>query len=195
MRIVTGSLKGRSIPFNPRRQGEIRVTPARLKEAVFSMLGPLEGRSFLDLCAGSGQIALEAYSRGARVTACEPDGRRYRMLRGLLRNWGVDGRLQLSNRKAQALIFQADGRYDGVYVDPPYEAALGGRPLSLALAEQLALSGMIGRGGMMFVQHPGGLDLPGSLGSLSLERRRRFGDSAVSVYVAAAADGPGSQEG
>ena len=195
MRIVTGSLKGRSIPFNPRRHGEIRVTSARLKEAVFSMLGPLAGRSFLDLCAGSGQIALEAYSRGARVTACEPDGRRCRMLRELLRAWGIDERLQLSNRKAQALISRADGRYDGVYVDPPYEATLGERPMSLALAERLALSGMLGSGGMMFVQHPGGLHLPEALDSLRLERRRRFGDSAVSVYAAAAADAPGSQEG
>ena len=195
MRIVTGSLKGRSIPFNPRRHGEIRVTSARLKEAVFSMLGPLEGRSFLDLCAGSGQIALEAYSRGGRVTACEPNGRRYRMLRELLRAWGVDGRLQLSNQKAQMLISQGGGSYDGVYVDPPYEATLGGRPLSLALAEQLALSGMLGSGGMLFVQHPGGLHLPDSLDSLRLERRRRFGDSAVSVYAPAEADGPAPREG
>ena len=195
MRIVTGSLKGRSIPFNPRRHGEIRVTSARLKEAVFSMLGPLAGRSFLDLCAGSGQIALEAYSRGARVTACEPNGRRYRMLRELLQTWGVDERLQLSNQKAQMLISQGGGSYDGVYVDPPYEAALGGRPLSLALAEQLALSGMIDSGGMMFVQHPGGLHLPDSLDSLRLERRRRFGDSAVSVYAPAQADGPAPREG
>ena len=195
MRIVTGSLKGRSIPFNPRRHGEIRLTSARLKEAVFSMLGPLEGRSFLDLCAGSGQIALEAYSRGGRVTACEPNGRRYRMLRELLRAWGVDERLQLSNQKAQMLISQGGGSYDGVYVDPPYEATLGGRPLSLALAEQLALSGMIDSGGMMFVQHPGGLHLPDSLDSLSLDRRRRFGDSAVSVYAPAEADCPAPREG
>ena len=195
MRIVTGSLKGRSIPFNPRRHGEIRVTSARLKEAVFSMLGPLEGRSFLDLCSGSGQIALEAYSRGARVTACEPDGRRYRRLRELLQAWGVDEGLQLSNQKAQWLISLGGSSYDGVYVDPPYEATLGGRPLSLALAEQLARSRMLDRGGMMFVQHPGRLHLPDSLDSLSLERRRPFGDSAVSVYVAAAADGPGSPEG
>lgn len=195
MRIVTGSLKGRSIPFNPRRHGEIRVTSARLKEAVFSMLGPLEGRSFLDLCAGSGQIALEAYSRGARVAACEPNGRRYRMLRELLQTWGVGERLQLSNQRAQMLISQGGGRYDGLYVDPPYEATLGGRPLSLALAEQLALSGMIDSGGMMFVQHPGGLHLPDSLDSLRLERRRRFGDSAVSVYAPAEADGPAPREG
>ena len=159
------------------------------------MLGPLEGRSFLDLCAGSGQIALEAYSRGARVTACEPDGRRYRMLRELLRAWGVDVRLQLSNRKAQALISHGDGRYDGVYVDPPYEATLGGRPMSLALAEQLARSRKLDSGGMMFVQHPGGLNLPDSFDSLLLDRRRRFGDSAVSVYVASDVDGPVPRKG
>ena len=194
MRIVTGSLKGRTIPFNPRRKGEIRVTGARLKEAVFSMLGPLEGRTFLDLCAGSGQIALEAYSRGAQVTACEPDGRRYRMLRELLHSWGVGQRLQLVNRKAQVLIPEGHGGYTGIYLDPPYEATLGGRPLSLALAEQLGRSRMLDSDGMVFVQHPGRLHLPEALDSLRLERRRSFGDTAVSVYVTAEPDRPGSRE-
>ena len=77
MRIVTGRLRGRTIPFSPKRHGDIRVTSGRLKEAVFDRLGScLKGLRFLDICAGSGQIALEAYSRGATVTAVEPDRRR-----------------------------------------------------------------------------------------------------------------------
>ena len=58
MRIVTGNLRGRKIPVNSSRQGDIGVTPGPLREAVFGRLGPsLEGITFLDLCAGSGQMA------------------------------------------------------------------------------------------------------------------------------------------
>ena len=129
MRIVTGSLKGRTIPFNGRKQGNIRVTPARLKEAVFSMLGPLQDQSFLDLCTGSGQMALEAYSRGANVIACDDNDKRCRILKDLLETWHVDENLQLINAKAQILIGQQNRQYVGVYIDPPYDATLSGRPL------------------------------------------------------------------
>ena len=65
MRIITGAARGRRLMT---LQGDaVRPTPERVKEALFSMLQfQLEGRRVLDLFAGSGQIGLEALSRGAR---------------------------------------------------------------------------------------------------------------------------------
>ena len=65
MRIITGTARGRRLIT---LQGEaVRPTPERVKEALFSMLQfQLEGRRVLDLFAGSGQIGLEALSRGAK---------------------------------------------------------------------------------------------------------------------------------
>ena len=86
------------------------------------MLGPdLKGRTFLDLCAGSGQMGLEALSRGASVEINEPDHLRRRQIRSLLYQWraGVAG---LHSVKAQHLIPQlaaAGRRFDIVYADPP----------------------------------------------------------------------------
>ena len=63
MRIITGSARGASLLTLP---GEAtRPTAERTKEAVFSMIQfDIEGRKVLDLFAGSGQLALEALSRG-----------------------------------------------------------------------------------------------------------------------------------
>ena len=185
MRIVTGSLKGRTIPFNGRKQGNIRVTPARLKEAVFSMLGPLQDQSFLDLCTGSGQMALEAYSRGANVIACDDNDKRCRILKDLLETWHVDENLKLINTKAQILIGQQDRQYVGIYVDPPYDATHSGRPLSIILAEQVGQKNPLDHDGMLFVQHSVRLEFPTDLDGLQAERKRNYGDTMLTTYVRA----------
>ena len=185
MRIVTGVLKGRIIPFNPNRYGGIKVTSSKLKEALFSALGGgLEGQTFLDLCAGSGQISLEAYSRGARVTVVEPDQRRLAFLRKLFAEWGVE-EAELLGLKAQSLIpqFQQQAaRFDTIYLDPPYDAQLRGAPLSISLMEQIAAADILSERGMLAVQHHKHLELPQTQGGLARTRQRVYGDTVLSQY-------------
>ena len=188
MRIVTGSLRGRNIPISPRRQGGIGVTSSRLKEAVFDRLGPsLEGVAFLDLCAGSGQMALEAYSRGARVTAVEPDRRRREALRRLMESWGVN-HLELLGGRAQTVMrkLAAEGRrFDVVYLDPPYRALHNGRPLGQVLLAAAGRVGILAADGLLLVQHPRSLDLPESPEGLQRVDARRHGTTELSEYRAA----------
>ena len=188
MRIITGALKGRVIPFTT-RHGQIRLTSSLLKEAVFSMLGPdLEGMCFLDLCAGCGQVGLEAYSRGARTAMNEPNQRRYALLQGLQREWRLEG-LELYHLKAQVLIPWLEDRgqhFDLVYVDPPYEARLNNLPLSLALLQLLGTGGLLAEGGWCFVQHQRGLELPPEAGRLQRQRQREYGQTTLSLYTGAA---------
>src|SRR5205814_10194564 len=63
MRLVAGSLRGRSL-HSPRGR-DTRPTQDRVREAVFSVLGPVQGARVLDLFSGSGALAIEAVSRGA----------------------------------------------------------------------------------------------------------------------------------
>ena len=184
MRIVTGAFRGRRIPSG-NRLGDIRLTSTRLKEAVFSMLGPdLSGRNFLDLCAGSGQMGLEALSRGAIVELNEPDRRRLTQIRSLLYEWraGVAG---LHATKAQALIPQLDTagrRFNIVYADPPYRACYCGEPLLLGLIAALGQSQLITEPGLLLVQHQTELDLPESSGRLTLTQQRGYGNTALGIY-------------
>lgn len=188
MRIITGALKGRIIPFNA-RHGQIRLTSSLLKGAVFSMLGPdLEGLGFLDLCAGCGQVGLEAYSRGARTAMNEPDKRRYALLQGLQREWRLE-ELELYHMKAQLLIpwlEDRDQRFDLVYVDPPYEAQLNNLPLSLALLQLLGAGTLVSEEGWCFIQHQRGLELPTKAGRLWRQRQRDYGQTTLSLYAAPA---------
>ena len=185
VRITTGSLRGRLIPYSPRGHGDVRVTSAKLKEALFAMLGgSLHDQTFLDVCSGSGQIALEACSRGARVTANEPDPRRHARLENLIAEWRPNG-LDLFSLKAQILIPRLDAegrRFDTIYLDPPYQATSKGQPLSVALLELLGESNLLDTAGVLMVQHSVRLDLPDASGPLILQRRRPYGDTALSLY-------------
>jgi 16S rRNA (guanine966-N2)-methyltransferase len=122
MRIVAGSRKGHGIAAPT---GVVtRPTGDRVREAVFSILGPIEGARVLDLFAGSGAMGLEALSRGAAAAVfVESDREACRVIqRNLekLRLTGADVRCQdaldaLRDEKARGR------RYDLVLADAPYE--------------------------------------------------------------------------
>jgi 16S rRNA (guanine(966)-N(2))-methyltransferase RsmD len=168
-----------------RALANIRLTSSRLKEAIFSMLGPgLQDRTFLDLCAGSGQIGLEALSRGARVTFNEPDRRRCFQLRSLLKQWRAP-RAEVHSAKAQVFIPQLrvlQRRFAVIYLDPPYHATRAARPLSVGLLEQLADGLLLDPDGLLLVQHQSSLDLPRAYARLGLVERRPYGSTALSIY-------------
>ena len=149
------------------------------------MLGAdLEGLSFLDLCAGCGQIGLEAYSRGARVTLNEPDQRRHAHLRALLQQWGLN-EIELHRVRAQSLIPRLEAQqrpFHLAYLDPPYRATLGREALSLALLRQLGRSDLIAEEGLVFVQHQKELDLPLEEGRLGRLQERPCGQTILSIY-------------
>jgi 16S rRNA (guanine966-N2)-methyltransferase len=184
VRIVAGHLRGRIIPSH-RSLSSIRLTASHLKEAVFSMLGPSLGAcAFLDLCAGSGQIGMEAHSRGARVTLNEPDQRRRAQIRDLLRAWNVDG-VSLYGAQAQALIRRLEEeqqRFDLVYVDPPYHATRDEMALSRCLLEQLGSGAILRPEAEVLVQHQAGLTLPETAGTLHQLKRRAYGNTELSVF-------------
>ena len=122
MRIVAGSRKGHGIEAP---KGVVtRPTGDRVREAVFSIVGPVDGARVLDLFAGSGAMGLEAMSRGAaQAVFVERDRAACRVIqRNLekLRLTGADVRCQdavAALREERAWR----GRFDLVLVDAPYE--------------------------------------------------------------------------
>jgi 16S rRNA (guanine966-N2)-methyltransferase len=112
-----------------------------VREALFSILGPLDGVNVLDLFAGSGALAIEALSRGAlSATLVDSSAAAIAAIRRNLGSLDLDADV----RRARALDFlerarAARAQYDLVFLDPPYRhaSALGGR-LSTALGPVLA---------------------------------------------------------
>ncbi|HYZ19932.1 MAG TPA: 16S rRNA (guanine(966)-N(2))-methyltransferase RsmD [Gaiellaceae bacterium] len=120
MRIIAGSRKGARI-FAPK--GDTRPTGDRVREAVFNLVGPVDGTAVLDLFAGSGAMGLEALSRGAETAIfVESDREAQRAIERNLEKLGLTGAaiLKTDARRALAAEAAAGRRYDLVLVDPPY---------------------------------------------------------------------------
>ena len=142
MRVIAGRFGGRRLSA-PRGQAT-RPTGDRVREALFALLGPLEGLAVLDLFAGSGALGIEALSRGARhATFVDSAPAAIRAIRANLEALAVTS-AQAEVRRQDARAFLRGARaggheYDLVFLDPPYRLAAGlGTELSSALAGVLA---------------------------------------------------------
>ncbi len=126
MRIITGSARGTRLAA---LEGEItRPTSDRVKEAVFSMLQfDIEGRAVLDLFGGSGQLALEALSRGAaRATIIDQSRDAVNIIIENAKKTHLFDRCRISAADFTSFIRGAAGRekYDIIFLDPPYDSGL-----------------------------------------------------------------------
>ena len=187
MRIIAGELKGRRIAFRNKRYGNARVTAEVVKKAAFSSLGEtLSGKYFLDLFACSGQIGLEACSRGARVVINEPDRRCNRFIAQLIDQWHLGDRIALFARSAQALLPQlakSQARFDILYLDPPYHAQLDGQPMACAVLARVATTPILAPNARILIQHATRTTLPESFPNLILSRQKKYGDTMLSTYI------------
>lgn len=122
MRIVAGSRRGHRIAAP--KGSATRPTSDRVREALFSIVGPVEGAAALDLFAGSGALGLEALSRGAASCVfVERDREAVRVIQANLEKLRLTGATVVARDVAPALRDdRARGRrYDLVLADPPYE--------------------------------------------------------------------------
>jgi 16S rRNA (guanine966-N2)-methyltransferase len=126
MRIIGGEARGRIIRLPA--GSHIRPTADRVKESLFNILHSVEGSSFLDLFAGSGNVGLEALSRGARfATFVEKDLRLVRTLEESLVHLGFATRAEVIPADAErglGRLVQKGNRFDIIFADPPYDQGL-----------------------------------------------------------------------
>ena len=131
MRVIAGSLKGRRLEAPPAGDLAIRPTSDRAREALFSILGAWPPGAFLDLFAGTGAVALEAFSRGCSPVICVEKQRDALLL--LHRNSrGTD--LDIREMDALKLPPEAFRDLGFVFSDPPYAHSEG---ILLALAPRI----------------------------------------------------------
>ncbi|MCK9229279.1 MAG: 16S rRNA (guanine(966)-N(2))-methyltransferase RsmD [Syntrophales bacterium] len=160
------------------RGGTLRTTTDRVKEALFNILDPVKNTAFLDLFAGSGNVGIEALSRGAaQVTFIESNARHLAVIRknlercGFVKGFSIMG---VSFDRGIALLEKRRERFNTVFADPPYEKDLVMRTLDV-----LGETNIFAPGGTVVVEHSMRERCADS-GALVLEDERRYGDTVLS---------------
>ena len=172
LRIITGTAKGKKLKT---LEGEAtRPTSERIKEAVFSAIQfDIEGRRVLDLFAGSGQMGLEALSRGAdSVTFIDSAREAMEIVKENARSTGFFDRCKYLVSDYRNYIRKASGRegFDLVFIDPPYAMEC-----SLDAAKRLAEAGLL-RMGAIVVLESGEEEIdPGSLSNFEVIKSTHYG--------------------
>lgn len=183
MRVVGGTLKGRQLRTAARL--EIRPTSDYLKEVLFDVLqSRIRDAKFLDLFAGSGNVGIEALSRGAKeVIFVDSSDRSVRLIRANLRAVGMQDQATLLRSDATAAIrklVKLGYRFSVIFIDPPYQSRL-------LIPTLMALSGsdLLEEKGLVVVEHFHKQDLPHDLAGLIWAREIRHGESKLSFYTTA----------
>lgn len=190
MRVISGSAKGRKLKGPP--SSATRPMADKIKGALFNMLASLgvEPEAVLDLYAGTGNIGIEALSRGARRTDFVDQGREQcAVIRDNLRTTGFADIATVHQMPVQSFIASGRGTYDFVILDPPYAA-----PDILETLALLAASPLVQSGTIVVLGHWPRLDVPDKIGRLEIVRHRCHGDSCFSIYEVVASE-PGTGGG
>lgn len=183
MRVISGRLGGRRLQA-PR--GRVtRPTSDRVREALFSMLGDVQGAEVLDLFAGTGALGIEALSRGAkRAVFVERDAAALQALTAnlaalelteptaLIRRGEAGAALETARKRAET--------YDLFFVDPPYgQARAWARELTVALPPLLAPEARV----VVESDRRAPLELEAELKrAMETEQQRRYGDTTITIH-------------
>ena len=117
VRVISGKYKGRELK-SPKNAATHPMSD-RAKNAMFNMLGSVEGKTVLDLFAGTGALGLEALSRGAKsATFVERNPQVARVLKDNIKNAGVTEPYEVFTTDAYRVALKPE--YDIIFIDPPY---------------------------------------------------------------------------
>ncbi|MFN2532034.1 MAG: 16S rRNA (guanine(966)-N(2))-methyltransferase RsmD [Pyrinomonadaceae bacterium] len=183
MRVIAGLYKGRNLKSPPSLQ--VRPTSDRLRETLFNIIAPrIEEARFLDLCAGSGAVGIEALSRGASHVTFVDQSRRMCAL--------IEANLDLCRIPEQETeVVQSDASdylghasahliasWDIIFFDPPYKMDYSEVLKRFSLPE----NGLLTESGILIVEHHHKKALPDALDGIRCSRRLKQGDSVLSFY-------------
>ncbi len=175
MRIITGKARGKKLKSFEGR--DIRPTSDMVKEAVFSIIQfDIEGSEILDLFSGTGQLGIEALSRGAKFCRFVDKSKESADL--TRENISLAGFKEDSNVICgDSLDFLRMSRYrfDIAFLDPPYGKGLIAEALPL-------LEPLMSVRGIAVCEHEKELSLPENVGRLKKSKTYRYGKTAVTVY-------------
>ena len=184
MRIIAGKFRGRRLKSPPTLQ--TRPTSDRLRETLFNILAPrIEGVRFLDLCAGSGAVGIEALSRGAaHVTFVDQSSGMCALIEKNLYTLRVEDEVEVVHAEASEFLRRYAGKqalvFDIVFFDPPYATDYEG--VLKYFGEHAAR--LLAEDSLVIVEHYKKNDLKEKFGRVHRYRTLKQGDSLLSFYRA-----------
>ena len=181
--MIAGKYRGRKLQGPPTTQ--VRPTSDRLRETLFNVLAPrIAGTRFLDLCAGSGAVGIEALSRGANhVTFVDRSRKMCSLIEANLNHCHIPAG-ETEVRQSEAAEFlrrrstQRIGSWDLVFFDPPYESNY----LSILRLVGSHSTDLLAEDALLIVEHHHKKLLEEKIGSIILGRTLKQGDSTLSFY-------------
>lgn len=175
MRVITGSARGRRL-FTL-EGNDVRPTTDRVKEALFSIVQfEIEGRRVLDLFAGSGQLGIEALSRGAAEAVFVDASKRSVEV--------VKKNLEVTSLSKSAVVLCTDSlaflktrreKFDIAFLDPPYSIGLLQKALELVPA-------VMNEGGVIVCEAPPDEPMPEEVGRFRLVKKYKYGKVSLFSY-------------
>jgi 16S rRNA (guanine966-N2)-methyltransferase len=181
MRIIGGKAKGRTLQF-PAKSKE-RPTSDFLREALFNLLGPLQGKTFLDIFAGSGSVGIEAASRQAKeVILIENNKTIASVAQKNIAVCGLEKECRIMAQdfmKAISDLSKKQYQFDIVFADPPYSKGLVGETIS-SLKKNLICSNE----SVLVIQHSTREDFRSFLNDqVILQDQRIYGDNSLTFIT------------
>ncbi len=175
MRVITGSARGMTLKT---LEGlNTRPTTEKVKEAVFSAIQfEIEGRRVLDLFAGSGQMGIEAMSRGALTAVfVDRDKGAVKIVKENLEKTGFDKMCSVVQTDYLSFLRMNTQTFDLVFLDPPYDTDMLGKALD-------NVSDFVPEGGTVICEHSADTVLPDELNGFSKYRAYKYGKTSVTIF-------------
>ncbi len=175
MRVITGIARGRRLETLP-GEDVTRPTTESVKEALFSMIQfELEDKKVLDLFAGSGQLGIEALSRGARhCTFVENNRQAVNVIESNLVHCKLESNARVVLSDSLSFLMRKDN-FDIAFLDPPYNQGLMEKSLEM-------LCPLMSENGIIVCETSSNENLPESFASFKADRVRRYGKTKLTLY-------------
>ncbi len=175
MRVITGLAKGRKL--ETLTGTDVRPTTDMIKEAVFSAIQfDIEGRAFLDLFAGSGQMGIEAISRGAdRAVFIDANPDAVAVIKSNLSKTGFTDKSKVFRSDYFSFLASTSEKFDIAFLDPPYRLDILEKALN-------TVTGVMQPHGIIICEHPLDVTVPDKINGFALERQRKYSKIIISIY-------------
>jgi RNA methyltransferase, rsmD family len=180
MRVTAGTLKNRKIKSREGR--ETRPTLERIKEAIFSIIeDKVVDAKFLDLYSGTGNIAIEALSRGAkRAVMIEQDKEALRIIIDNIDTLGltnVSRAYKNDVSRAIEILGRKNEKFDIIFLDPPYK-----ENISISTIEKVSENNILAEGGIIISEHSIYEKMPEKIGNFVKYDERNYNKKIVTFY-------------